>query len=186
MIRGDSGEYNLLEKWSKNFDCQGHYSCEIGVREGQGSKIILDNVINNYFHIGVDPYGDRKYQHFDNDIHYYWEGTKDGRPPTYPDSMRDNMLKDFEDYRVRGKFHFVNKTDIDFMNTPDYNNQELKKFKLCEDRESLGVSGFKDSIGYCKKIREVSGEDREEEFKHYIDFYKMRHGKLNESGSTPF
>ena len=31
------------------------------------------------------------------------------------------MLKDFEDYRVRGKFHFVNKTDIDFMNTPDYN-----------------------------------------------------------------
>lgn len=121
MIRGDSGEYNLLEKWSKNFDCQGHYSCEIGVREGQGSKIILDNVINNYFHIGVDPYGDRKYQHFDNDIHYYWEGTKDGRPPTYPDSMRDSMLKDFEDYRVRGKFHFVNKTDIDFMNTPDYN-----------------------------------------------------------------
>ena len=75
---------------------------------------------------------------------------------------------------------------LELENTPDYNNQELKKFKLCEDRESLGVSGFKDSIGYCKKIREVSGEDREEEFKHYIDFYKMRHGKLNESGSTPF
>ena len=34
MIRGDSVEYDLLEKWAKDFDCEGHYSCEIGVREG--------------------------------------------------------------------------------------------------------------------------------------------------------
>ena len=63
MIRGDSGDYDLLEKWSKNFDCNGHHTCELGVREGQGSKIIIDNVLNNYFHIGVDPYGDLKYKH---------------------------------------------------------------------------------------------------------------------------
>ena len=37
MIQGDSIEYELLEKWSKDFDCQGHYSCEIGVRAGLGS-----------------------------------------------------------------------------------------------------------------------------------------------------
>ena len=34
MIKGDSEEYDLLEKWAK-FDCQGHYSCEIGVRQGE-------------------------------------------------------------------------------------------------------------------------------------------------------
>ena len=120
MIRGDSGDYDLLEKWSKNFDCQGHYSCEIGVREGQGSKIIMDNVINNYFHVGVDPYGDIKYKHFDNDEKFYWEGTTDGRPPACANSMRDDMIKDFEDYTRRGKYHFVNKTDIDFMNDDNY------------------------------------------------------------------
>ena len=60
MIKGDSSEYNLLEKWSKNFDCQGYYSCEIGVREGQGSKIILDNVINNDIVFGIGPAGTGK------------------------------------------------------------------------------------------------------------------------------
>jgi hypothetical protein len=51
MIQGDSVEYNLLAKWS-NFDCDGHHSCEIGVRDGMGSKIIMDNIKNNYLHIG--------------------------------------------------------------------------------------------------------------------------------------
>ena len=31
MIKGDSAEYDLLEKWSK-FDAQGYKTCEIGVR----------------------------------------------------------------------------------------------------------------------------------------------------------
>ena len=58
MIKGDSAEYDLLEKWSKDFDCQGYKTCEIGVREGLGSKIIMDGVRNNYIHVGVDPNGD--------------------------------------------------------------------------------------------------------------------------------
>ena len=61
MIKGDGDDYDLLDKWSKNYDCKGFYSCEIGVREGGGSKLIMDNVVNNFFHVGVDPYGDRKY-----------------------------------------------------------------------------------------------------------------------------
>ena len=41
MIKGDSrsDEYDLLEKWSKDFDCAGYYSCEIGVREGLVLKL---------------------------------------------------------------------------------------------------------------------------------------------------
>jgi hypothetical protein len=31
MIRGDSKDYELLEKWTKDFDCQGYKTCEIGV-----------------------------------------------------------------------------------------------------------------------------------------------------------
>ena len=53
MIEGDGAEYNLLEKWTKDFDCQGYYSCEIGVRRGLGTKLIMDNVKNNYMHVGV-------------------------------------------------------------------------------------------------------------------------------------
>ena len=45
MIEGDSEEYNLFEKWTKDFDCQGYYSCEIGVRKGFSSKIAMDNLM---------------------------------------------------------------------------------------------------------------------------------------------
>ena len=44
MIKGDSTDYNLLERWTKDFDCDGIASVEIGVLEGMGSKIINDNL----------------------------------------------------------------------------------------------------------------------------------------------
>jgi hypothetical protein len=111
MIRGDSSEYELLERWTKGFDCQGYKSCEIGVREGLGSKIIMDNVINNYIHVGVDPYANLKYQHYDNGPTY----TAD-----YTDSMRDTMLNDFKEYRNAGKFTLCNMTDTKFMNDTEH------------------------------------------------------------------
>ena len=66
-IEGDSKEYELLTKWAKDFDCQGYKTCEIGVRKGLGSKIIMDNCKNSYMHIGVDCYGNLPYQHYDVD-----------------------------------------------------------------------------------------------------------------------
>jgi hypothetical protein len=122
MIRGDSTEYELLEKWSKNFDCQGYKTCEIGVREGLGSKIIMDNVVNNYIHVGVDPYGDLVYQHCDDQPDRTWKGFEKGVAPTYPDSMRDTMLKDFLPYRNEGKFVLCNMTDTQFMNDSEHKN----------------------------------------------------------------
>jgi hypothetical protein len=106
MIRGDSKDYELLEKWTKDFDCQGYKTCEIGVREGLGSKIIMDNIVNNYIHVGVDPYGNLKYQHYDDTGKYQCD---------YTDNMRDQMLKDFEPYIKTGKFSPCIMTDIDFM-----------------------------------------------------------------------
>ena len=113
MIRGDSGEYDLLTKWA-NFDCEGHYSCEIGVREGLGSKIIMDNIKNNFIHIGVDPYGNLNYQHYDTSPSY----TAD-----YTDEMRDRLIEDMKPYA--GKFHLANMTDTLFMCHPDYNEKKF-------------------------------------------------------------
>ena len=122
MIRGDSTDYDLLDKWSKDFDCQGYKTCEIGVREGLGSKIIMDNVRNNYIHVGVDPYGDLVYQHCDDQPNRQWIGHEPGVAPTYPDSMRDQMLYDFKPYRNEGRFTLCNMTDTKFMNDTEHKN----------------------------------------------------------------
>ena len=114
MIKGDSIEYDLLAKWA-NFDCKGDYSCEIGVRDGMGSKIIMDNIKNNYIHIGVDPYANLNYQHYDTSSSY----TAD-----YTDEMRDTMLNDLKPYRNAGKFHLANMTDTLFMCHFDYNEKK--------------------------------------------------------------
>src|SRR6056300_1920379 len=116
MIRGDSSEYELLEKWSKGFDCQGYKSCEIGVREGLGSKIIMDNIINNYIHVGVDPYGNLNYQHYDHTGSYTCD---------YTDEMRDTMLEDFKPYRNQGKFTLCNMTDTKFMNATEHKDSKF-------------------------------------------------------------
>tara|TARA_Y100001937_G_C6988384_1_gene270938 strand:- start:138 stop:716 length:579 start_codon:yes stop_codon:yes gene_type:complete len=122
MIEGDSEEYDLFKKWTKDFDCQGYYSCEIGVRKGFSSKIAMDNLKNYYMHIGVDPYGDRQYEHFDKDSGIKH---KDGISPTYPNSMRDEMIRDFQPYLDKGKFCFQNITDTDFMKHRAYDNSKF-------------------------------------------------------------
>ena len=111
MIRGDSTDYELLDKWTKNFNCNGYKTCEIGVREGLGSKIIIDNTINSYLHVGVDPYGNLEYQHYDNTGAYTCD---------YTDEMRDTMLNDFKPYRNQGKFTLCNMTDTQFMNDTEH------------------------------------------------------------------
>ena len=107
MIRGDSSEYDLIAKWAKEFVRlnQDKYilSCEIGVREGLGSKIIMDN-LNPDRHIGIDPYGNLKYQHYDNSPAYTCD---------YTESMRVQLLKDISDYH---KFDLYHMTDVEFMN----------------------------------------------------------------------
>ena len=46
-----------------------HDLCEIGVREGYGTHVITDSLKDkNYFHIGIDPYGDLVYKHIDKEI----------------------------------------------------------------------------------------------------------------------
>ena len=140
MIRGDSTDYDLLEKWSKDFDCQGYKTCEIGVREGLGSKIIMDGVRNNYIHVGVDPYGDLVYQHFDDQAQRQWIGYEPGVAPTYPDSMRDTLLYDMMPYRKKGKFTLCNMTDEDFMNISKHKESKFAFIHLDGPHTTKAVS----------------------------------------------
>ncbi len=69
-MRGDSVEYKLLEQWVKGLKKQDFYlTVEIGVREGYGTLVITDALKGaNYFHVGIDPYGDLLYKHLDKQI----------------------------------------------------------------------------------------------------------------------
>ena len=143
-IMGDSYEYNLLAEWADHFDCQGFYTCEIGVRMGMGSVTIMHKVRNAKAHIGIDPYANLKYQHYDNE-------PPEGRTADYTDQMRDDFLRDLKDFKHKraldgshelapwgffekdpdtGKerepapFIFANMTDELFMSHPD--NQDKK------------------------------------------------------------
>ena len=121
MIQGDSSEYELLEKWCETLpffkEPKLITTCEIGVREGLGSKIIMRSIVSRlgkaqYQHFAIDPYGDLEYVHFDNNPQWKIDGKWSSKAPTYSNEMRDQMIKDFE---TNSHFKFYNMTDIEYM-----------------------------------------------------------------------
>ena len=111
-IEGDSGDYDLLSAWSdkiaKRFAKKpAILTAEIGVRKGLGSKLIMNYVRgaykNAHFHIGIDPYGDLKYKHYDK-----------GEAVTmdYDQKMLTELKKDFAEEK---RFTLFNTTDEHFM-----------------------------------------------------------------------
>ena len=109
MIRGDSKDYNLLDNWVRGLKINSKdiLTCEIGVREGLGSKIIMDAIKaqgpGNYMHIGIDPYGNLEYQHYDNSPAYTADYTND---------MRLQLEKDLSSYKEFKLFHMTDKEFI--------------------------------------------------------------------------
>ena len=115
MIKGDSGEYELLTeavKSSFKLKSNGYYlTCEIGVREGLGSKIMMDEMRNKNHgtphHVGIDPYGDLTYVHFDEDNDFIEHPKTD-----YTNLMKLRLKKDLIDYP---NFHLMEMTDKEYM-----------------------------------------------------------------------
>ena len=71
MIDGDSSEYSFISEEIEKLNLEDVVlTCEIGLRRGLGSKIIMDSVrkkkVKHYRHIAIDPYGDLEYKHYDN------------------------------------------------------------------------------------------------------------------------
>ena len=137
MIRGDSKEYDLIEKAIQHYSPSSDYilSLEIGVREGLSSKIIMDtfNKIHpnkQYYHIGIDPYGNLKYKHYDNTEAYTADYTND---------MYETAKKDFVNYR---NFFLLKMTDKDYMEKfyngyPVYEQDRL----LCDKYDFVHLDG---------------------------------------------
>ena len=87
MIKGDSVEYKSLQEACETLG-DNLFTAEIGVRQGAGSKVILESLKNKkHWHIGIDPYGNIKYPHYDKH-----------RPVkcNYKNSMKLQLLKDMD------------------------------------------------------------------------------------------
>ena len=104
MIRGDSDEYESLKKWCETLpffnEPKSVTTCEVGVREGLGSHMIMSSILSrfdkiNYTHDAIDPYGDLEYKHFDGNPTWKHGDKWTSKAPTYSNNMRDQMVKDF-------------------------------------------------------------------------------------------
>ena len=127
MIKGDSEEYELLEyaveQCYKLNNPNYILTCEIGIREGLGSKRMMDLLTTKnhktHYHIGIDPYGSLEYPHFDDPKK--WNDNRESRTVAidpggtgakYSNTMRDQLKEDFLPYP---NFHLMNMTDLKFM-----------------------------------------------------------------------
>ena len=97
MIAGDSREYEILVEACESLTSNNLLTAEIGVRQGLGSKLILENLKNKkHWHIGIDPYGNLSYEHFDDQpsiVCNYTNGMK-------VDLLRDLNFENFTLYQL--------------------------------------------------------------------------------------
>ena len=147
MIQGDSKEYEIIREACKSLDGDDFFTAEIGVRQGLASKIILDELLfKKHWHIGIDPYGNLNYQHYDNSDSYTCDYTND---------MKHQLVKDL-DYKNFTLFHM---DDNEFMKrfsdgVPIYRDKkELKsKYDLVHfDGPHKSVDVIKESIFFGER-----------------------------------
>jgi hypothetical protein len=147
MIEGDSTEYEILKEACQTLEGDDLFTAEIGVRQGQGSKIILDELISKkHWHIGIDPYGNLDYQHYDKSESYVCD---------YTNEMKHQLIKDL-DYK---NFSLLQMGDDEFMNrfsdgVPIYRDKkELRnKYDLVHfDGPHKSVDVIKESIFFGER-----------------------------------
>jgi|TARA_R100001086_G_scaffold34102_1_gene15456 hypothetical protein len=148
MIKGDSTEYELLAKWCAQLqfyeEPKSVTSCEIGVREGLGSKIIMLGIrkrIGNipYEHIAIDPYNNLSYQHYD---------VTEPETADYTDEMRLQMERDFANEK---DFKFYHLTDVEFMNL--FNTSKRIFDLVFFDGPHMTKDIFREAIWFADKSR---------------------------------
>ena len=152
MIRGDSNEYQILAEACQSLEGDDFFTAEIGVREGAGSKIILDSLIfKKHWHIGIDPYGNLNYQHYD---------TVDSCTADYTNKMKLQLIKDL-DYK---NFSLLQMGDDEFMKrffdgVPIYRDQKeiRNKYDLVHfDGPHKTIDVIKESIFFGERSHKGS------------------------------
>lgn len=147
MIEGDSIEYDLIEKICSLIMSDKPFTCEVGVRLGKGSQTILESLKHkDHWHIGIDPYGDIEYDHFDKDSQI--EHTS-GISPTYPNSMKTTLLQNLH-YE---NFSLFEMSDDDFMaryhdGVPIYKNKRIVR----NDYDLVFLDGPHKTINVLKEL----------------------------------
>jgi hypothetical protein len=87
----DSLEYEILEEAVERVADVFGFTCEIGVREGGGTKLIMDTLKKTgqkKIHIAIDPFGNIEYDH--------WESRRER--VDYTNDMKRRMLKNLYEY----------------------------------------------------------------------------------------
>lgn len=87
----DSREYDILRNATECIKNVDGLTCEIGVREGGGTKLILDTLKHSgqkKTHIAIDPFGNIEYAH--------WETRYEKLD--YTNKMKNKMLKNLYTY----------------------------------------------------------------------------------------
>jgi hypothetical protein len=152
MIEGDSKEYEILIEACKSLATDNLLTAEIGVRKGLGSKLILMNLQHKkHWHLGIDPYGNLDYQHYDNSSSY----TAD-----YTNTMKQQLIKDL-DYP---NFTLYQLGDDEFMNrfsdgVPIYREKKeiLNSYDLVHfDGPHKTIDVIKEAIFFGERSRQGS------------------------------
>jgi len=109
VIKGDSSEYHLITKHIGKLKIdRATLTCEIGLREGLGSKIIMDAVRehkpNLYKHIAIDPYNNLSYEHYDNEGSVVAGYTEEMKQKTV--SYLYQNYPEFDFYHMTDEYYF--------------------------------------------------------------------------------
>jgi undecaprenyl pyrophosphate synthase len=131
-MKTDSREYNILINAVNKIQNVDGFTCEIGVREGGSTQMILNTLKNtqqNKIHIAIDPFGNIDYEH--------WENRKEKLD--YTNKMKNNMLKNLYTFCSENNMEclYFPLEDTEFFNrysdgVPIYNENKyiLNKYSL--------------------------------------------------------
>ena len=109
IIKGDSTEYELITKHICKLKLEPVVlTCEIGLREGLGSKIIMDAIRQLkpkcHKHIAVDPYNNYSYEHYDNEGSVVAGYTEEMKQKTV--SYLYQNYPEFDFYHMTDEYYF--------------------------------------------------------------------------------
>ena len=152
MIQGDSTEYEILEEACKSLDNDDLFTAEIGVRQGKGTEIILNELVfKKHWHIGIDPYGNLNYEHYDNSGSYTCDYTNDMKLQLIKDINYknftlfpmgdDEFMKRFYDGVpiYRDKKEIRNKYDLVHFDGPHKTYDVVKEAMFFAERSHAGT-----------------------------------------------
>jgi len=152
MIQGDSTEYEILEEACKSLDNDDLFTAEIGVRQGKGTEIILNQLVfKKHWHIGIDPYGNLNYEHYDNSGSYTCDYTNDMKLQLIKDINYknftlfpmgdDEFMKRFHDGVpiYRDKKEIRNKYDLVHFDGPHKTYDVVKEAMFFAERSHAGT-----------------------------------------------